>query len=152
MVWILIAFSQNSMVTLMNLEETKLIFKEVKQTQIGRQKQTLNEARVTDVHTSLFLYRNLCQCSLYMLESACVAEISDWMSSSDTTEIDLAKGHQTRRSLSHLKNEALLVELERKVLVAAGERSWRDCQRVHAYTIWKQWRKIMVTKCWHILK
>lgn len=54
------AFSQNSMVTLMNLKETKLIFKEVKQTQIGRQKQTLNEARVTNVHTSLFLYRNLC--------------------------------------------------------------------------------------------
>lgn len=36
---------------------------------------------------------------------------------------------------NHVKNEALLVELECKVLVAVGERSWRDRQWIHTYAV-----------------
>lgn len=59
------------------------------------------------------------------LECACAAVISDLL-------------NVIRDNLSdagHVKNEALLVELECKVLIAAGEGSRRDRKRVHTQTV-----------------
>lgn len=86
---------------------------------------------MTELHTSVCVFEQK-PVSAFLYTCLSAAEISDLLNVI-IRYYNLTNGCQTRRS--HVKNEALLVELESKVLVAAGEWSWRDRQRVHTYTV-----------------
>lgn len=165
MVCILIAFNWNSMVTLMSLEKKKT----QTDSEGGRQfmfpewlqmTRNTHEAGQDTLHTSLlcFCTKTCVSVLVYMLESACAAEISSLLIviiryyKDESHHMEAKPGKKPKPC----ENESLLVELECKVLVAAGEWSYRDRQRVHTYTVWNEWQidreHVMLSEYWYILK